>query len=164
MKAACGFCLSIGESNTVMKSLKIFIILFFAECLIGIAEILLALAYLFGFNEVELSARPYQVLLMILIYALFVALLIFAALKTISARKANHSPKKAHLILALIVEGVLSVYMIIQILSGFLTRIESEYFLLSLSWNVPRLLINLSLIMTCAIFLLKIANKNRIDE
>ena len=130
------------------KKTLAFIMLCFAACLVGIAEISLAIVYLCG---VELGATNpvWQVILMVVIYVLFVALLFLQAVKAIKGYANGKSIARKNLFIVIVIEAILAVYMLSQILVGVVTKLNDDYFLISLSWNIPRLLLDSSLIVCC---------------
>jgi hypothetical protein len=127
------------------KTIKTFVVLCFAECLVGVAEIALAIAYLCGVNMVEPVTPQNQVLLMVAVYAIFVSLLLVIAINTY---KNGNGTNKMLVLTAIVIGLILASYLLLQIISGLISRSSDSYFLLSLTWNIPRLLIDISLVIS----------------
>jgi 4-hydroxybenzoate polyprenyltransferase len=141
------------------NKLLIFISLCLGECVIGVGEIGLATAYLLGINHMGNNTPIWQVCIMVLIYIFIVVLLFHQTVKAIKSYRNDKKLSNKNIFLVMGIGVILAVYMIFQISSGVAAKLNDEYFLISLSWNIPRLLLDTALIVFCVLLL----KSNRIN-
>jgi hypothetical protein len=133
---------------------RVIIVLLSLETFIALCEIALAVHYIMGDGGFIVSpSQPIQktaVVLMTALYILILCLLVLCLLVFIKPKLADK--RRLCSTALLIVEGTIVAYLLYMMLYNLVSNPDDPYFLLSLSWNIPRIIVSVSLLICMVIY------------
>jgi flagellar basal body-associated protein FliL len=131
---------------------KTIIILLSLEAFVALCEIALAVYYIIGGDGFIISpSSPIQmtsVALMAALYVLILGVLLLCVL--VFSKPSFENKRKLCSIVILTIECILVIYLLYTVVYNLASKPNDAYFLLSLSWNIPRIIISTSLLI-CAV-------------
>jgi len=129
------------------------ICLIFLELLVALCEIALALYYVMsGRGFIVSPTQPMErplIILMVAAYLVILGLLLFCLLVFIKPKVADK--RKLASIVLVVIEGILVFWLLYTIAGNLISNPGDAYFLVSLLWNIPRMIISTSLLICAAI-------------
>jgi hypothetical protein len=127
---------------------KAIVILLSLEAFVALCEIALAVYYVVSGDGFIISpSSPIQmtaVALMAVLYVLILGLLLLCLAVFSRPKFANKRKLCSAVILA--IESILVIYLLYTVIYNLASKPNDAYFLLSLSWNIPRIIISTSLL------------------
>lgn len=133
---------------------KILIACIVGELLVAGTAIGFALAYQFDAYTLPNTSKVH-ILIMGAIYALLAIVLLWLLIMLIRAYKNNLNSSKVILIIVLVIASVLAGYTLVKTITDLITPPGNIHPLLSLVWNIPKLLLNATTTTFCALSIRK---------